>query len=150
MSRSGRMLSTSAEGVTMNGRAASAVIFASLCVSAAAGGDQVLTPRLHHLRAGAQPEWADFPRAAEGASLSLRFSAGPNDSEWALRLRQQDVRQSWKVMLNGKELGRLAGDENDMVVYFPVPSGALSASGNTLAIEQVGRVTDDIRVGKIE
>ena len=77
--------------------------------------------------------------AAEGASLSLRFSAGPNDSEWALRLRQQDVRQSWKVMLNGKELGRLAGDENDMVVYFPVPSGALSASGNTLAIEQVGR-----------
>src|SRR5881394_2849156 len=83
----------------------------------------VLTPRLHHLRAAGEREWSDFPARAEGPSLALRFQAERNDSEWALRLRQQDVKQTWKVLLNGKELGRLEPDENDMVVYFPVPAG---------------------------
>jgi hypothetical protein len=69
-----------------------------------------LTPRLHHLRVTAQREWSDFPARLEGARLSLRFRAEGNDDEWSLRLRQQDVKQTWKVGLNGKEQGRLHSD----------------------------------------
>jgi hypothetical protein len=117
---------------------------------AAAAGDQILTPRLHHLRlAGAAPEWSDFPRDAEAARLELHFAAKVNNGEWTLRLRQQDVRQTWKVRLNDKDLGRLVADENDTVIYLPVPAGALRAEGNTLTIEQVGTIVDDIRIGEI-
>jgi hypothetical protein len=110
---------------------------------------QVLTPRLHHLRADGPPEWSDFPAQAEGPNLRLRFQSKANPREYCLRLRQQDVRQTWKVLLNGKEIGRLVADENDMAIAFPVPAGALNAGENTLAIEQVGNVVDDIRVGEI-
>src|SRR5262249_22622509 len=111
--------------------------------------DLVLTPRLHHLRAAGEREWADFPRQPEAPSLSLRFRARRNDAERALRLRQQDVRQTWKVLLNGKELGRLQADENDQVVYLPAPAGSLADGENRLLVEQVGRTPDDIRVGEI-
>jgi hypothetical protein len=60
---------------------------------------------------------ATFPARPEGADLSLRFRGEANPAEWALRLRQQDVKQTWKILLNGEELGRLAGDENDQVIY---------------------------------
>jgi hypothetical protein len=112
------------------------------------GGEQVLTPRLHHLRADGPAEWADFPRQAEGPALRLRFRARPNSGEWTLRLRQQDVKQTWKVRLNGKELGPLPPDENDMIVYLPVPAGTLVEGDNTLAVEQVGKVPEDVRVGE--
>src|SRR5262249_21257762 len=110
---------------------------------------QVLTPRLHHLRPSGPPEWSDFPAQAEGPDLRLRFESNANPREYALRLRQQDVRQTWKVLLNGKEIGRLVADENDMAICVPVPRGALKDGENTLAIEQVGKTVDDIRVGEI-
>ena len=109
----------------------------------------VLDSRLHHLRAGDEREWSDFPAKGEGPSLTLRFQAERNVDEWALRLRQQDVKQTWKVLLNDKELGRLPPDENDMVICLPVPAGALRAGENKLVIEQVGRTPDDVRVGEI-
>ena len=115
-------------------------IAAFLISSAAHAGPLVLTGRLHHLRAGAQREWDNFPQQAEGPRLILPFQARPNSAEATLRLRQQDVRQPWKVMLNGKELARLPPDENDMVLYLPVPAGRLVNEENTPAIEQVGRV----------
>jgi hypothetical protein len=110
----------------------------------------VLDPRLHHLRAGKVREWSDFPEQAEGPNLSIRFRSARNDGEWALRLRQQDVKQVWKVLLNGQEIGRLRADENDMVVYFPLPAGALAAGENTLLVEPAGTTPDDVRVGEIE
>jgi hypothetical protein len=105
--------------------------------------------RLHHLRCGVIPEWSDFPVRPEGASLDLVFHAKRNDNEWALRLRQQDVKQTWRVLLNGKELGQLRPDENDMVVYLSVPPGALETGDNRLLIKQDGQTADDIRVGEI-
>jgi hypothetical protein len=119
-----------------------------LSAGPAPANDLVLTPRLHHLRASGQREWSDFPRRPEGPSLSLRFRAAANPAERALRLRQQDVRQSWKVLLNGKELGRLPADENDQVIYLPVPPGGLRDGENRLVIEQAGKTPDDIRVGE--
>src|SRR5581483_12385280 len=57
---------------------AGVLALAFLHVGLAVAGEQVLTPRLHHLRAGDQPEWADFPRQAEGPSLRLHFRSQAN------------------------------------------------------------------------
>src|SRR5579864_2891761 len=92
--------------------------------------ERILTPRLHHLRLGKMPEWDDFPKHTDGSKLVLRFQGKSNDHEQTLWLRQQDVRQTWKVLLNGKELGRLPPDENDMAIVLPVPAGRLIAGEN--------------------
>ncbi|HUR53193.1 MAG TPA: CehA/McbA family metallohydrolase [Gemmataceae bacterium] len=115
----------------------------------AAAGPLVIDARLHHLRSGAEREWSDFPAAAEGPRLSAAFQARANAGEHTLRLRQRDVKQTWKVLLNGKELGRLVADENDTEVTFPVPAGRLADGGNTLVVESAGVVPDDIWVGEI-
>lgn len=115
----------------------------------AAAKEIVLDAKLHHLRAGDQPEWSDFPSKPEGPSLALRFQSGPNKTEWTLRVRQQDVRQPWKVMLNGKELVRLPNDENDQVLFFAIPAGRLLAGENMLTVEQIGKIPDDVRIGEI-
>ncbi len=115
----------------------------------AQAGSLVLDSRLHHLRAGDVREWDDFPAKSEGPSLIVRFQAERNAGEATLRLRQQDVKQTWRVLLNDKELGRLPPDENDMVVCLPVPAGALRSGENKLVIEQVGRTPDDVRIGEI-
>ena len=110
---------------------------------------QTLTPRLHHLRRGDAPEWADFPKQAEGPSLKLTFRGAANVAEATLRIRQQDVRDVWKVQVNGKNLGSLVADENDMTICLAVPPGVLRSGANTLIVEQAGKLVDDIRVGEI-
>lgn len=115
----------------------------------ATAGPVVIEAPLHHLRAGTQREWADFPAEARGASLTTKFQSKANTGEQTLRLRQQDVKQTWKVLLNGKELGRLITDENYTELVLPVPAGRLVDGENILVVEAVGRVSDDIRVGEI-
>ncbi len=111
---------------------------------------QVLTDRLHHLRAGEQREWSEFPEQAEAAFLELKFAGKKQAGEQTLALRQQDVKQAWQVRLNGKEVGRLPTDENDMVVYFAVPAGAVTDGENVLRIEPAGsKQSDDVRVGEV-
>ena len=109
----------------------------------------VITDRLHHLRSGQQREWSDFPEQAEAAQLELKFSAKASAGEQTLALRMQDVKQTWLAKLNGKEVGRLPIDENDMVVYFAVPEGTIADGENVLRIEPAGKQSDDIRVGQI-
>jgi len=122
----------------------------ALCpVTASAAGPTVLDPNLHQLRAGPQREWADFPTDAEGPVLNVPFTARANAGECALRLRQKDVKQPWKVMLNGKELGRLILDENDTTIFLPIPAGRLVDGENTFKIEPGGKLSDDIRVGEV-
>lgn len=111
--------------------------------------ERVLEAKLKHLRVGQEREWASFPQTAQGTSLTISFQAKTNNSEHTLRLRQQDVKQTWNVTLNGKRVGRLPRDENDMVVYFPLPAGTLKTGTNELKIEQSGDKVDDIRVGEI-
>jgi hypothetical protein len=113
------------------------------------GAERTLDDKLHHLRAGGEREWSSFPEQAEGSRLLIAFRAHPNDVEHSLRLRQQDVKQTWRVSLNQKELGKLVLDENDIEVYFTVPRGGMSDGDNTLLIEAVGTTPDDIRVGEI-
>jgi hypothetical protein len=111
--------------------------------------ERVLDAELHPLRGGAQREWSDFPEHAEGARLEITFQARPNDVEHSLRLRQQDVKQTWRVSLNEKELGKLVLDENDMVVYFAIPPGGMNDGDNRLLIAAAGPAPDDIWVGEV-
>src|SRR6516225_8295782 len=87
-------------------------LLAVLVAGASAAAKTIqIDAEMHHLRAGDQREWSDFPARAEGPNLSLRFKSARNDAEWTLRLRQQDVKQTWKVLLNGEELGKVVSDE---------------------------------------
>jgi hypothetical protein len=126
-----------------------AMLAASIAFRVAKADERWLDKNLHHLRAGGEREWSDFPEKPEGPKLAIQFSAQSNSAEFSLRLRQQDVKQPWRVLLNEKELGRLALDESDTVVYFTVPAGRLRKGDNVLSIEQTNRITDDIRVGEV-
>jgi hypothetical protein len=113
---------------------------------------RVLDGELHHLRCEGPPEWTEFPASPESDRLECSFDAVQNPAEQTLRLRQQDVKQVWRVKLNDRELGQLRRDENDMVVYFAVPADGIVSGKNVLRIEQDARgkvVPDDVRVGEV-
>ena len=103
-------------------------------------GERALDDRLHHLRQGEQREWSDFPVQAEGPSLDIRFRAEANAAEQTLRLRQQDVQADLEGPPQRQGTRPAAPDENDMVIYLPLPPAALATGENTLRIEQVGKV----------
>ncbi|MBP85419.1 MAG: hypothetical protein CMJ64_01685 [Planctomycetaceae bacterium] len=124
------------------------LVLVSLTV-AARSEHAMLTDHMHHLRAEGPREWSDFPETPEASQLQLEFDAKPNATAATLRLRQQDIKQQWQVLLNEKELGRLHVDENDMVVYFDVPPGTLVEGKNLLLVKQRGTKLDDVRVGEI-
>ncbi len=116
----------------------------------AASEAQVLEPRLKHLRLGGPREWTTFAETPEGERLEVKFNSPANDREWTLQLRQQDVKQTWSVLLNGDRIERLPVDENDMVVYFALSAGAIRQGENTLRVEMNGRGTpDDVRLGEV-
>jgi hypothetical protein len=105
-----------------------------------------------HLRIDGPREWSVFPDAPAAQALERNFNARPNATPLVLRLRHQDVKQTWDVQLNGNLLGRLRIDENDMIEYFIVPIGSLIDGRNTLVIAQDlkrSRIPDDINVGDI-
>lgn len=134
-----------------------AVVFVALSVVPAAASehaDRAIESRLLHLRSGSAREWSSFPEKAQGQRLELVFDAAQSVAESTLRLRQQDVKQPWLVTLNGKKLGELVRDENDLVLYLAIPGGALVDGDNRLVIEasppRSPAESDDIRVGQIE
>lgn len=105
---------------------------------------------LVHLRADGPREWATFAKSPDGERLERTFEATPNDDSWTLSLRQQDVKQTWEVQLNGNSLGTLTRDENDLRHDFEVPPAAIIDGVNTLTIRQTTPGdADDIRVGQI-
>lgn len=112
----------------------------------------VVEPKLIHLRNEPAREWSSFPETAAATQLNKTFVAGANAGEWTLRLRQQDVKQYWRVILNEKPLGDLIRDEADIVWYLPIPAGRLQVGENRLqiAIKPGGKTpADDIRVGEL-
>lgn len=118
--------------------------------AAAPGQPQVLEPSLVHLRSGEAREWTAFPPEATGSDWTHRFVAAPGDAEHTLCLRQQDVKQGWRVRLNGEPLGTLVRDENDLRTCLPVPTGRLT-DRNVLVVEPASPdgASDDIRVGDV-
>jgi hypothetical protein len=111
---------------------------------------RLLQEKLSHLRIEGEREWDTFPDKPDATSLTLTFSAKKNQTPFTLRLRQQDIKQTWDVRLNGKDLARLIRDENDMIVYFSIARGMLRDGDNTLAIEPQKRAPpDDVRIGEV-
>ncbi len=135
------------------------VIFAIACVVLSVtspsgqlrADDIVITSRLHHLRQMEPREWSTFPEKAEATKLELKFEATkPDARERCLSLRQQDVKETWTISLNGEPLGKLHINEIDMRVYYEVGFDLVKDGENTLTIEcPKGRKPDDIRVGEI-
>ena len=111
-----------------------------------------IQPRLVHLRNDPVREWSAFPQETEAERLEVRFAGEASAGEFSLRLRQQDVKQGWRVLLNDKPLGDLVREEADLAIWLPIPAGALVAGQNVLRIETAARgakAADDIRVGEI-
>ena len=112
--------------------------------------DIVITGQMHHLRQMEPREWSTFPEKAEATKLELKFEAKADVRERCLSLRQQDVKETWTITLNGEPLGKLHINEIDMRVYYEVGFDIVKDGENTLTIEcPKGRKPDDIRVGEI-
>jgi hypothetical protein len=104
--------------------------------------------QMYHLRSTDQPEWTGFPGEAI-KQLILSFDAEQNTVENTLKLTQKDVRQNWRIIINGTEIGKLDRDDSRRVKYFTVLPQLLKQSNNQLIIEQVDTTTDDISVGEL-
>ena len=104
---------------------------------------------MHHIRNGEAPEWSEFPPVAEAESVHLKFDCNDPEKSHVLELRQQDVKQTWTVQLNGKAIGKLIRDENDQFAAFPIDPGSLRKSANELTISTASPSVDDIRVGQV-
>ena len=121
-----------------------------LAVSPCLAQEITLTPKMHHLRNVGTQEWSGFPETAEGDHLTLRFNLPDVTGDWTLSIRQEDIKQDWRVLLNGKEAARLHRDEIDMTVAFPVSSELLVNGENALTIQCASqRDADDIRIGQV-
>ncbi len=105
-----------------------------------------------HLRFGAEQEWTEFPVSSKGPSAKFNFEAEANQREWALSLRQRDVKwNNWVVKLNGAKIGVLQADERDLRILLAVAAGSVKSGENTLEIGAAGssRLSDDIEVSEI-
>ena len=116
----------------------------------ALGQQRRLDAGLHHLRNSGPPEWAEFNGSPATQEYTLTFKARANTTAQTLQVRQQDVKQTWQVLLNDQLLGVLVTDENDMHTYLNVPAGGFKTGENTLRIKAApNSLPDDIRVGQI-
>ncbi len=88
-----------------------------------------------HLGLAGRAEWDTFAsRTPAAEALALTFEAAANAGEQTLVIRQADVKQEWRVELNGRLVGPLARMEADLVHTLPVPAGMLRSGTNTLRI----------------
>jgi hypothetical protein len=131
------------------------VSFALLGASFPAGAEEpraFLDRSRYHLGIAGEPEWEEFAgRTPHGPRLDLRFTARANAEEWTIFIRQENVKEEWDVLLNGRKLGRLVLQELLLVAALAVPPGALSGGDNLLAIARArAGAADDIVVGPIE
>ena len=124
---------------------------ASLVLSAFthAADFQMLDGRHYHLRSGTNAEWEEFAATQpDGKRLEISFTAQSNTTEQTLLIWQDDVKQDWRVELNGKRIGSLFLMEAPLHFAMRVPQGSLKSGSNTLSIVPP-RENDDIRIGEI-
>lgn len=110
----------------------------------------VIQTELVHLRQTAEREWDEFPEVAEAAELSATFLLGKTfQNPVALCFEQQDVKQTWKLSLNGADLGTLTRDENPMRRCLEIPPDKLTRGLNEIRVSTSSDKPDDIRIGRI-
>ncbi|CAN5268666.1 hypothetical protein BH23BAC1_BH23BAC1_37400 [soil metagenome] len=125
------------------------LIFLKLLFVTPLFSQQILEANMHHLRTGDLPEWSEFKTTPQGQALSVKFSSEINHQESTLSFRQQDVKQNWQVILNENNIGTLIQDENDLRAYISVAPKTLITGENTLVIEQLNDIADDILIGEV-
>ena len=126
----------------------SCIVLLLLFVVAGFSQSRVLDNKMYHLRVTDQPEWSGFP-GVSGKQLVIRFDAQQNPVENTLKLRQEDVKQNWRILLNDREIGKLDMDESIMIRYIPIAPRMLKKGINQIVIEQFDTTADDINVGQI-
>lgn len=105
---------------------------------------------MSHLRNAEPREWSSFPEQPQGQQATLQFKSMTNANPWTLTLRQSDVKETWTVTLNGKPVGQLVRDENDLITDFLIPASTLKDGNNELTIAcRANAKPDDIRVGQV-
>ncbi len=112
-------------------------------------GDLVLDSLFHHVRNSDPREWAHFPSEVKMREWQRTFDCEDPSAYHLLTLRQSNVKQTWKVTLNGLDLGVLDRDDNDLEHALPIPSGRLKTKGNNLVVSASSTTPDDIRLGQI-
>jgi hypothetical protein len=110
---------------------------------------QILDSSMHYIRNGDKPEWEEFYNQSPIKGLSIQFQGEENFTEQTLQLRQYEVKQAWQIILNGKKLGTLVTDVNDMNICIAIPPKALISGQNILSISPASVAPDDIMVGQI-
>ena len=122
----------------------------TLSLGVCAGGEVVISDKMIHLRQAGPREWSTFAKTPDAKSLNVEFEVADLADEFTLKLRQRDIKQSWRIQMNGKKVGDLHRDENDMIVYFPLAKGMIKQGKNVLTIQASStRSTDDIAVSEI-
>ena len=108
---------------------------------------RTLDARRLHLRSGTNAEWEEFATSQPyGRRLDVAFDARINPTEHTLFIWQDEVRQDWRVELNGRRLGSLHLMEAPLDFALRIPPGALRDGSNVLSIVPP-RENDDIRIG---
>jgi len=122
-----------------------------MCFFAVPGSTQSLEldTVMHYLRNGEAKEWASFPTVVNEKKITLQFQSKGDNRPSTLCLRQFDVKQNWRIVLNDKDIGGLVEDEKDMYSYFSVPQNLLLNGQNVLVIRAADGTPDDIQVGQI-
>ena len=105
---------------------------------------------MRHIRNTADREWSAFPEAAPAALFESTFEVTNADKAHSLRLCQEDVKQTWKIMVNDQPVGQLHRDENPIEGYWELPADVLQEGQNSLEITTSSRTPDDILVGGMQ
>ncbi len=103
----------------------------------------------HHLNSTSQAEWSWFADESEGNRFQTTFQIDGEPAAGTLLIRQADVRLTWKVSVNGTEVGRLQRDENDLIQSLTVPAKAVRQGENSLVIQSTDQTADDVQIGPI-
>ena len=109
--------------------------------AAALAADLPVSARMHHLRSRGIGNGRSSRSRRRDRSCCWR-STRSRTGEHTLRLRHRDLKQPWRVLLNGQEIARLPLDEADMVTYWAIPPGTLRTAGTNCGSTAAGaRVT---------
>ena len=131
-------------------RLAGYLILPWLATAALVAAESVIVDQaFHHLRQMEPREWDHFPAKAEAQMIVKDFDLKAPSPYKLLILRQSNVKQSWSVLLNGRKLGMLNRDHNDLQTALSIPQETLKELGNRLEISTQSVSPDDIRVGEI-
>jgi hypothetical protein len=110
-------------------------------------GGRVIHPTYHHLGDDPVRNWPDVPVEPEGTELRFEFEARANSHPATLRVRQRDIDNTWRVLINEAEVAQLDKLRADRRVFYEIAAGSLRDGVNELRIVP-DNPRDDIAVGE--